>query len=84
MKVTVLSVDEFEDLDVVSAINKNIKLNSKVFSNYVNQKRIHAKDENLKLIYKVCFVALSKNSSLDNLNDFFKLSFTFSYNKLIK
>jgi len=60
----------FEICKLISeCINKNIKLNSKVFSNYVNQKRIHAKDENLKLIYKVCFVALSKNSSLDNLND---------------
>lgn len=58
----------FEISKVISeCFKKNIKLNCKVFSNYINQKMLYSKDDNLKMIYNVCYLSLSKTKCLDDL-----------------
>jgi len=65
-----LYVYTYEISKIISeCINKNIKLTSKVFANYLNQKRVYARDEDLKLIYKVCSLALTKDASFEKLNE---------------
>ena len=60
----------FEICKIISeCFKKGIKLNSKVFSNYISQKVKYSKDDNLKLIYNVCYLSLLKTSCLEDLND---------------